>query len=121
MRQVLAMTFGGLTPSYYARQLFFGVLFAAFFIYMKANAPSGISVGSIVMAIVCALLYPYSRFVYERIIGFIMGNNVFFVNALLMLFVKFITMLMCWFLAIFIAPLGLAYLYWYNSRQLTDR
>lgn len=117
MRQFLAITFGGLTPSYYARQLFFGALFAVFFIYMKSHAPHGIDFATVAICVVSTLLYPYSRFVYESLVGFIMGRNVFFVNALLMLFVKVITMFMCWFLAIFIAPLGLLYLYWHHSRQ----
>ncbi|WP_337248698.1 MULTISPECIES: hypothetical protein [Pseudomonas] len=117
MRQFFAMTFGGLTPSYYARQLFFGALFAAFFIYMKSRSPSGIDFANTSLAVVSTLLYPYARFVYESVVGFIMGGNVFFVNALLMLATKIITMFVCWFLAIFIAPLGLLYLYWYHSRQ----
>lgn len=116
MRQIFAMTFGGLTPSYYARQLFFGALFAAFFIYMKSRTPHGIDFATVAISVASTLLYPYSRFVYESVIGFITGHNVFFVNALLMLSVKFITMFICWFLAIFIAPLGLLYLYWHHSR-----
>ncbi|MFK3683492.1 hypothetical protein [Pseudomonas sp. NPDC088890] len=117
MRNVLAMSFGGLTPSYYARQLFFGALFAAFFIYMKSRAPLGLDFATVAISVVSTLLYPYSRFVYESAVGFIMGRNVFFVNALFMLAVKFFTMFVCWFLAIFIAPLGLLYLYWHHSRQ----
>lgn len=120
MRQFLAITFGGLTPSYYARQLFFGALFAIFFIYMKSHTLHGIDFATVAVFVVSTLLYPYSRFVYESVVGFIMGRNVFFVNALLMLFFKVITMFMCWFLAIFIAPLGLLYLYWHHSRQLSN-
>lgn len=116
MRQIFAMTFGGLTPSYYGRQLFFGSLFAAFFIYMKSRAPHGIDFATVALSVVSTLLYPYSRFVYESVIGFIMGHNVFYVNALLMLLVKFMTILICWLLAIVIAPVGLLYLYWYHSR-----
>lgn len=117
MRQFFAMTFGGLTPSYYIRQLFFGALFAALVVYMKSRTPSGIGLDSLSLAVVCTLLYPYSRFVYESAIGFILGQNVFFVNALLMLAVKVFTMFLCWFLALFIAPVGLAYLYWHHSRK----
>ncbi|MFJ2549525.1 hypothetical protein ACIOVF_24105 [Pseudomonas sp. NPDC087612] len=117
MQQFFSKTFGGLTPSYYIRQLIFGSLFAAFIIFMKARSPSGVTFDAISLALVCTLLYPYSRFVYESVIGYIMGSNVFFVNAALMLTVKVITMLMCWFFAIFIAPVGLAYLYWHHSRQ----
>ncbi|MGL4035236.1 hypothetical protein ACR3LQ_13340 [Kosakonia cowanii] len=50
-----------------------------------------------------------------------MGQNVFFVNALLMLMVKMMTMLVCWFLSIFIAPLGLAYIYFYHTRAEKQR
>lgn len=117
MRQFLAMTFGGLTPSYYGRQLFFGALFAAFFIYMKSRAPLGIDFATVAISVASTLLYPYSRFVYESVVAFIMGHNMFLVNALFMLFIKVMTMFMCWFLAILIAPLGLLYLYWHHSRQ----
>lgn len=120
MQSFLSKTFGGLTASYYFRQLFFGALFAAFFIFMKSRAPSGIDFANAALAVVSALLYPYSRFVYESIVGFVVGANVFYVNIGLMLGVKFITMFICWFLAMFIAPLGLLYLYWYHSRHQTD-
>ena len=66
-----------------------------------------------------ALIYPYSRFVYESIVDFIFGNNVFFVNALFLLATKIITMLICFGFAIFIAPIGLIYLYYYHSKNKT--
>jgi hypothetical protein len=62
-------------------------------------------------------LYPYSRFVCESVIDFIVGDNVFWVNAFMILTVKFVTIALCWSLAIFIAPVGLACLYFYHSRQ----
>ncbi|MGY4527833.1 hypothetical protein [Pseudomonas sp. UBA4617] len=122
MRRIIAMTFGGLTPSYYIRQLFFGALFAALILGLAANSPTGLSgkPGLLLMAVVSTLLYPYSRFVYESVVGFIMGNNVFFVNALFMLAVKVFTMALCWSMAIFIAPVGLAYLYWHHSRSVSQ-
>lgn len=121
MQSFLLKTFGGLTRSYYIRQLIFGSLFAILIFSVAANSPTGLmgKPGLIVMAIVCTLLYPYSRFVYESVVGYVMGENVFFVNAILMLMVKGFTMAMCWSFAIFIAPVGLAYLYWHNSRQVS--
>ncbi len=74
------------------------------------------SVGLILFTVVSTILYPYSRFVYESIVGFIMGQNVFFVNAIFMLTVKFMTMTICWAFSIFIAPAGLAYLYFHHSK-----
>ncbi|MBF0803445.1 MULTISPECIES: hypothetical protein [unclassified Neisseria] len=88
-------TFGGLSPTYYIRQFLFGLIFPAFFFFMGSQIGSG----------------------YESIVGYIMGENMFFVNALLMLLVKIFTMLLCWMFAVFIAPIGLIYLYFYHSRQ----
>jgi hypothetical protein len=39
------------------------------------------------------------------------------VNALLMMFVKLTTMALCWGYAIFIAPVGLAFLYYCHNKN----
>lgn len=116
MHPVIAKTFGGLSREYYFRQFVFGLIFPAFVVYMSMESGRAPQAGVIAVFIVNTLLYPYSRFVYESIMGFIFGKNEFYVNAILMLFVKFMTMAMCWSFAIFIAPLGLAYLYYYHSK-----
>ena len=121
MPPFLSKTFGGLSRRYYSRQLMFALAMAALFIGMLSQGSGpAIKPEIYVLFFINTLLYPYSRFVYESVVGFIVGNNVFFVNAVSMLIAKFITMVMCWSMAIFIAPLGLAYLYWYHSRQTMD-
>jgi hypothetical protein len=67
----------------------------------------------IALLVVNTLLYPYSRFVYEGVMGFIVGQNVFWMNVL---FMKLVTMALCWSCAIFIALIGLAYLYYHHSK-----
>lgn len=119
MHPVIAKTFGGLSLNYYVRQFLFGLIFPAFFIFMQSQTTQPTSIGTYFFLAISTLLYPYSRFVYESIIGFIMGENVFFINSIVMLFTKLITMLICWTCAIFIAPIGLAYLYYYHSKQQT--
>lgn len=118
MHPLIARTFGGLTASYYFRHFVFGLIFPALFVFMATQGaePRPVATGSYVFFTVSSLLYPYSRFVYERVVGFVMGDNVFVVNALLMLFVKLITMAFCWAFAIFVAPVGLLYLYFYHRR-----
>jgi len=116
MDRLKATIFGSMKSGYYFRQLVFGAIIGAIFISGKVNASPDLPVGEISMAVISTLLYPYARFVYESIVGFIMGNNLFVVPALLMLLVKVITMFMCWFLAIFIAPIGLGYIYWKVGR-----
>ncbi|TCP97755.1 hypothetical protein EDC44_101138 [Cricetibacter osteomyelitidis] len=118
---ILAKTFGGLSKSYYVRQFLFGLLFYALILFFSREMwNSGNIQGSITTAIfglISLLLYPYSRFVYESIVEYIMGNNVFMINAILMLIVKFIIMLICFYFSIFIAPIGLLYLYFYHSKK----
>lgn len=116
MHPVIAKTLGGLKPQYYFRQLFFGLGLAAIFLIMPVRGGQSIPVGVGAFVVVSAILYPYSRFVYESIVGFLIGDNIFVVNSILMLFVKFMTMVLCFSFAVFIAPIGLAYLYFYHSR-----
>jgi hypothetical protein len=42
---------------------------------------------------------------------------VFFVSGFFFLLAKLLTMLLCWSMAILIAPIGLAYLYYHHSRR----
>lgn len=116
MHPVLLKTFGGLTKAYYFRQLFFALIFVALFIFMFQQSPSGVPISVYIFLIVSSLLYPYSRFVYESVVGFVVGDNVFFVNVIFMLVVKYFTMALCFVLALFIAPIGLAYLYYHHSK-----
>lgn len=118
MHPFIRKTLGGLTPQYYFRQLFFGLAVAAFVLFMLKQGGRPLPLSVIFFNIISTLLYPYSRFVYESIISFIMGNNIFFVNSLLMLISKFFTMVICWAFAVFVAPIGLIYLYFYHSKVL---
>ncbi len=117
MHPVIEKTFGGLSLPYYLRQFVFGAAISAFTIFMSLRNPAGLSFSIVLISIISAGLYPYSRFVYESIVGFVLGENVFFVNAFVMLFTKIMTMVLCWAFAIFIAPLGLAYLYFHHSKK----
>ncbi|HEY1719852.1 MAG TPA: hypothetical protein VGG27_01305 [Magnetospirillaceae bacterium] len=114
---MLVKTFGGLSRPYYLRHFLFGLIFPALFIWNGIHKPQTLDVGLCVLMVVNTLLYPYSRFVYESIMRFIIGDNVFFVRPLFMVAMKFFTMLACWGLAIFIAPLGLAYLYYRHTKD----
>jgi hypothetical protein len=89
-------------------------------IFIQRYGTYPMSISMILILMINSLLYPYARFVYESIVNFIMGDNMFIVNAVLMLFIKLITMAICWCAAIFIAPVGLAYLYYHHSKADND-
>lgn len=118
----LSKTLGGLSRAYYTRQFLFGLIFFISIVAISYNGynytgNTSILVKNVILGLICLLLYPYSRFVYESIIEYILGDNVFFVNAPLMLVTKLITMAICFIFSIFIAPIGLIYLYFYHSKQ----
>ena len=58
---------------------------------------------------ISTFLYPYSRFVYEGLAEYIVGNNLIVVNFGFAIVNKLITITICWVYAIFIAPAGLVY------------
>ena len=111
-------TFGGLSSSYYLRHLFFGAIFTTLYV-MLFYSMGDKRVLTYIVLVGNTFLYPYSRFVYESVADFIFGDNVFFVNALFLLAVKFITMLLCYGFAFVIAPRGLLYLYFYHTKNKT--
>ncbi|MBN0742290.1 hypothetical protein JTL98_35250, partial [Pseudomonas aeruginosa] len=77
MQNFFRMTFGGLSAKYYFRQLFFGSLFLVAMVFLSISSQKGIKVDLLVLSLVCTWLYPYSRFVYESFMGFLLGDNVF--------------------------------------------
>lgn len=117
MHTVFSKTFGGLSGQYYFRHLFFSLCMAVIAFFAQTRGGASITIGGLLFIVINTLLYPYARFVYESVVGFIMGDNVFYVRASIMLFVKFVTMTICWSLALVVAPIGLGYLYYHHSKN----
>ena len=132
---ILQKTFGGLDRAYYFRHLFFAIIFALIFCAvqyssythimdsnMTDSAKEAFKTSNYIMyayIAISALLYPYARFVYESIVNFIMGDNVFFINILIAMIWKFFVMMFLFCFAIFIAPIGLLYLWYYHNKNQT--
>lgn len=118
MASLFWKTFGGLTPSYYFRHFFFGLVFPVpTYLGLRDNLYGPPLLWVYAFVGVNTLLYPYSRFVYEATVDFVLGRNVFYINAGVALFLKLLTMYFCWFFAMLIAPIGLLYLYIIHSRD----
>lgn len=115
MNPILQKTIGGLSAQYYGRHLFFGAAMSTSLLFMLQGKYAPYELWG--FAILNTLLYPYSRFVYESVTGFIVGQNFFMVNAILLLMVKCFTMILCWAFAMFVAPVGWAYLYYAHSKR----
>ena len=130
MLKTIINLFRGFTPQYYFRQLFFGLIIGSIYLYMMWNTLNRDGVVSesdihdftqmAIFAIVSTLLYPYSRFAYEEIVGFLLGKNIFFINSIIYLLAKVMTMITCWAFAIFIFPLGLLFIYYYQKQKAKE-
>ena len=130
MFKTIINLFRGFTPQYYFRQLFFGVIIGSIYLYMMwstINRDGVLSQADIhdftqmaIFAIASTLLYPYSRFAYEEVVGFLLGRNLFLINSIVYLIAKIMTMIICWALAIFIFPLGLVFIYYYQKQKAKE-
>lgn len=100
--------------------MIFGIAIAVLFFTLINKTGGNSSFSLIIVLFINTVLYPYSRFVYESIVNFILGDNVFFFQGvwfLVYLFMKIWIMGLCWAAAIVVAPIGLIYLYFYHSRN----
>jgi hypothetical protein len=102
-------SFRGLSREYYLRQLFFSSLILVVFLYALIGSDR-IHYDFMMFSVINTLLYPYARFVYESCVRFILGENIIILPLRLHLIGKLFTILMCWWCAPFISPVGLVYL-----------
>lgn len=117
MHPIIQKSLGGLGLNAYVRHFLFACVLFLF------SASAWLTGGKIPLwgwsfMLVSTFLYPYSRFVYEGIVDYIAGDNYFLVDGVAFMAAKIASMLMCWLLAVFIAPVGLLYLYVHHSRKV---
>ncbi len=117
MKELFLRTFGGLSRSYLIRQYIFGTAIGVFFLMLYAKADGPANAFFPIYIVMNTILYPYSRYAYESVIGYLIGDNVFYCNAIIMLFVKFFTISLCFSFAMFVAPVGLAFIFFSQQRK----
>ena len=71
----------------------------------------------VILLLINTFLYPYARYVYESLVGFIFGDAVVIGNLIFMFAIKVFAMSVCYCFALFIAPLGLIYLFFHHNRR----
>ena len=103
MFRKLGWIFCGLQPAYYLRH----------FILISPLPLFILTVQGVALITVSWFLYPFSRFVYESVVNWIMGDNILIANALIWLIAKLFTMALCFSFAIFLAPIAWIYIFWY--------
>ena len=118
---MLARIFGAVRREYLVRAYVIGFVFYAFFIFMdyQAGWPEGFFWKRAFPGLFCVAVFPFSKLVYDEFKRFVLGDNVFILNALVMVIAKIIINFTLFLFAWFVAPIGVAYL-WYRSRPVIE-
>lgn len=112
--------FGSVQPRYLIRAYVLSAAFMAFMTWMMLSLdgakPMHYRAATLAVFGVGALLFPFSKLVWDEIKRVMMGETVFFMNAILLMVLKVLVNFFLWGFSIFIAPLGILYL-WFRSRN----
>lgn len=110
--QFVKDTFRTLKVSYLIRQYFFGILIFAIYYFAIVQHLEGYNYMYITFIYgLNFLFYPFATLVWDEIKNLVIGNNVFFANALLLLIIKLIIKLFIFGFAIPIGIIGILYLW----------
>lgn len=121
---VFSRTLGSLTPQFTIRAYGVGIALFVFIAWIAFSSPGAshgeqeaIPYAALFYAFVNTLLFPFSKLVWNELRNLALGDNFVLINAFVMLIAKIFINLFLWCLAIFIAPMGLLYL-WYRTRDV---
>lgn len=119
---IVRRTVRSLSPRYAIRSYVIAFALFAFFVWMRAQpdpnvpgATGGLEAadyGTLAVLFVGSLLFPFTKLVWDELRDLALGENFVLINAVVMLIAKIFINFMLWFLSIFVAPLGLLYLWW---------
>lgn len=119
MFRKLGWIFCGLQPAYYLRHfILISPLPLVMLTHMHLTDVQTHTIiwtqvqGFCFVAVSC-FLYPFSRFVYESVVNWIMGDNVLIANALVWLITKLVTITLCFVFGVVLAPIAWIYIFWY--------
>ena len=123
MKNIINKSFKGLPPKYYLHHFKRGFLFGIFVLFMASSTYGNvhdnkfIAVGSLALVLLIIVsLYPYTRFVYEKIIKFMFGDFSWGIPIIVKLVYLFM-MTQLFLYTLIISPVSLIYLYIINTIQ----
>ncbi|UNV68170.1 hypothetical protein MP387_03555 [Streptococcus oralis] len=107
--------FVALNKGWLIRHYLFSLGALAIFAFALKNDPSFYPTGFIFF-LVSSFFYPFAMFVYESIVELIMGDNILFLPALVLVIWKIVRFFVIWTFSIPIGIIGLIYLYFKVNR-----
>lgn len=114
----LSRILGVVDRTYLVRAYAIGFAISGGFMYMAMQSPewTGFRFDNFAYFALSILLFPFSKLVYDELKRVALGNNVLVMNAMVMLVAKLLINVTLFGAAMFIAPVGVLYL-WLRSRS----
>jgi len=114
-------TFGVLRPAWLFRAYVISVVFFTLVAWMQLQAATtagwtGQRAFLMGYFVLCLILFPFAKLAWEELRNLVLGNNILFLNAIVMLMLKLMVSAALWMFTPFIAPLMMLYL-WLSTRQ----
>ncbi len=128
MSNIIQLTLLGLNKKYYIRNFLIGLIFGLFLLFVTEYIPSQSTVTideSYMLAnrivqffiVISIFLYPYAKYLYDKIWSFFANDGEWLVGGILLIFVyyfKLMARILLFSSAILLAPIGLIVLYFDN-------
>ena len=110
---------GSLTPAFLLRSYLISAAMFALILWMmifsSEELPKGAAWG-IMLYTANFVLFPFSKLVWEELKTLVLGENVVYLNLVIMVALKCMITSMLWIFSVFIGPFGIIYL-WLRSRN----
>lgn len=117
MKKFFKVVFSSIEPSYLKRQYFFGTIVTILFIFASVTSSGSTPIIIWIWLLLNLLLYPFSVFVFDRIMELFFGNSILIGNFIFMSILSIIKIFILYFFSFFIAPIGMVYIY-YSSTSI---
>lgn len=110
--------FAGMNGTYLVRAYVIGLLFLALMAlgYFGSDADRAMPARMIAVGLINTLLFPFSKLIWDELKSFLLGQTVVVGNVGVVFLGKLFINALLWALAVFVAPLGVAYL-WFRTRE----
>lgn len=106
--------FGALSGSHLVRSYLLGLMFLAAFcwLFFKTERPMSETVLTVAYFGLCTLVFPFAKLVWDELKLLVLGESIILMPALILYPLKLMVNAILWVFALFVAPFGLAYIWW---------
>lgn len=114
--ELVRRIFGGVDRAYLIRAYVIGIVLFAAYAWFVSQGTTPAPTGIYVYFAISTLLFPFSKLVWDEIMSLMLGRNMFVMNAVFMIVIKLFINVLLWGCAVFVAPLGILWL-WHRTRE----